>query len=121
MTSRRRLFIRAILGLVLIAGIVYGIRFARHAYYEHQLQKLTDQLDAEDPGWRFEDIIASQPKLKDEENAAVAIVEALRKLTLLETIPGPSRNQWHRTYVALFNDRKIDRYLDYFVQYPNGQ
>lgn len=68
--SRRRWYVAGFL-LLLVAPIAWY--FLAGWLEERELAALQAELDADDPGWRWPDLLASMPALADEDNSVVQI------------------------------------------------
>jgi len=76
--SRRRWY--AIAGfLALFLATPYAVMFISEWQHDRELEQIYAELDAEDPNWRWADLIANQPKPSpDERNAAVQVAKVVK-------------------------------------------
>jgi hypothetical protein len=78
-TFMRRPIVRGVLiPLLLMALLIAGVswwRWRTEREGRERLDAVVAELDSTDPGWRWEDIEAGQPVLRDEENAARIVAE----------------------------------------------
>jgi hypothetical protein len=65
-----------VLFLILLPLIFVMISRAR----DSEIQKRVAELDQSDPGWRYQDILASREAIPDSENAALVVLSAYSKL-----------------------------------------
>ncbi len=118
-TKKRTTWKRLLLGLIAIAALVAGFRYWKVHQYEQELAALLAQINAEDPNWTWERMLASRPVLDPKEDGGLEVVELLKLTTLRETIPRASRNEWARTYQDLFNQNTILNYDAFLEAHPN--
>jgi hypothetical protein len=75
--ARRRRLWRWLLGLFLAFLVAGGyFAYARWAA-EDRLQRVMAELDAREPGWRLEDILAHRPAISPEQNSALRVLAAM--------------------------------------------
>jgi hypothetical protein len=85
----RRWWARGVMLVVLLAGAVGGGVW----WHSHSSQRAIDaalaELDAADPGWRFNDLIGGRKKPRDQDNAALTLLTATAKLrvTPIQDLP----------------------------------
>jgi hypothetical protein len=70
--SKRRWYLVGGFVLFLLATPIISLTIADQ-WREHELEKIYRELDAEDPNWRWADLVAEIPALPDEQNAIVQI------------------------------------------------
>lgn len=89
--SRRRWYVLAGFVLLLIATPV-GYYFCARWSLERELQAIYREMDADDPNWRWHDVLAelqAVPPLADEENAALQLTKVQLLLQNTPFKPGP--------------------------------
>jgi len=122
-TPRRSLLWQGLLGLCLIACIIY-IVWVLHDYSEQwQLAQIIAEIDATDPHWRWEDIQARRPVIPDDQNMGNAIndiVIGLRLHNMNNIMRDLPALPWKDAYVELFTKYKIETYELFLENHPNA-
>ena len=99
---RRRMLRTIGLGLLVTVAVVAGIFLITSWLAEDRLQKKLAELDASDPGWRWDDIIAAREELPDDQNSAV------RVQNVVQMFPG---NMNEKKIQNIFEKRESGRFL----------
>ena len=76
---RRRWWLRGLLALAVLALVFLGIYWYLEAAARRDWDAAVAETDALDPRWRLEDIEADRAKIPDEENSALAMINASAK------------------------------------------
>ncbi|MFT3883543.1 MAG: hypothetical protein QM703_28310 [Gemmatales bacterium] len=119
--KKRTIWKRLLLGLVIIATLFGGYHFWMIFLYEQNLNSILAEIDAEDPNWTWEQMLASRSQLKPEDNGAIELIELLKATTLRESIPWANRNEWAKKYMKLW-DVPAMLYSDGFLEeHPNAK
>src|SRR5207245_99431 len=109
------------LTLSIIAGVYVAYRSIRDYNYEKQLAEIIARLDADEPGWQWEDRFDKLPKLSKEENAGEEIKAIMRLLTLDEYRAILGKNQWCNDYVKYESDPATERCTEFLRDHPNAK
>src|SRR5262249_45466704 len=77
---RRRWWKRLLIGTLLAVLIPTAIYRYRAWRLDRELEQVVAELDERDPGWRLEEIEKNRRVVPDDENAAVLIQAAVRRI-----------------------------------------
>ncbi len=66
--------------LLLVSALIVGGGWLFVAVMNHRLNAVLAETDRLDPGWRLEDLDAKRPVIPDEENSALTVAAAVRKM-----------------------------------------
>jgi len=117
---RLKFLLKVILTLAIIAGVYVAYRSIRNYYYEKQLAKVIARLDADEPGWQWEDRFAKLPKLSKEENAGEEIKAIMRLLTLDEYRNLLGRSEWSNGFNTFEISPLAEANREFLKDHPNA-
>jgi hypothetical protein len=109
--SRRRwLLLLGFLALLIAAPACYFVIDDWLA--NRAIEQLHQEMDAEDPNWRWHDLVAEIKLPPDEENSAVQVrkIQALLKIKKKEFNPGPKWDSGPREFLDVRNARLTPEY-----------
>ncbi len=118
---RFKFLLKVMLTLAIIAGVYVAYRAIRNNHYEKQLAEVIARLDADEPGWQWEDRFDRLPKLSKEENAGEEIKAIMRLLTLDEYRARLGKNQWCNDYVKYESDKATELCAEFLCDHPNAK
>jgi hypothetical protein len=111
--TKWRFRFRLLLGLALLLGISYGFYQWRQFQYERELQTLLAQINADDPGWRWDETDTNLPSIPDDQNAAKRLIAISEQIGMKRT---KGLSPWFLAYQTIA--QKCDSSFEYIERNP---